>query len=104
MAAFSTADPAALDTAGEVIAEKFDIIQGVKKQIEDRWIEVNAQWKSRTADKYGEKVAAYCEKIQAQLEALNELRELMGQSALNYRATEEDVEAAVDAVDAAIND
>lgn len=89
--------------AGEVIAEKFDIAQGIKKQIEDSAQQAWAGWKGGASLSFQRAIENFCGKIQDQLEILNGLRETMGQNELSYRVTADDTEAAVNAVAAQLD-
>lgn len=96
-------DTAAMREAGEAISQAFDTAQGIKKKIEDAATTAFSGWKGNASNSFQRAIGNFNEKIQKQLEILNELREKMGQAQLSYEVTASDTEQAVNAVEALLN-
>lgn len=89
--------------AADRIGQSFDVLQGIKSKLETAKAEGMTTWSGDAANTFGRVIDGFSEKIKAQLDTLNGLREKLGAAKLSYEATEADEQAAQSKIEGLLN-
>lgn len=84
--------------------DAFDVINGIRGQVQQRKSELMATWGGNAANAFDRTVNQWDEKCMKVLNALNDLKEGLGQARTTYEVTEEQQESGVSQVEQLLNE
>lgn len=96
-------DTAAMAEAAGRVGDSFDVIVGIKGQLQDYAAQASVKWTGDASKKYLEVMGTFDQKFQTVCDALNDLREKMGAARMSYEATEQQQQEAVNKIDQLLN-
>lgn len=97
-------DRAAMAEAVTRTGDAFDVINGIRGQVQERKSELLAGWSGNAAMSFDRVVNTWDEKCMKVLDALNDLRENLGAARVTYEVTEEQQEEGVSQVEQLLNE
>lgn len=97
-------DRAAMNEAVTLTRDAFDEINGIRATVVQRKAELQATWQGNASMSFGRVVDEWDRKCMVVLDALNDLAEGLGAARTSYEVTEEQQEAAVNAVEEILNE
>lgn len=103
MGGSASVDTAGVKAAKDKIEISYDVLSGIKQQLDEATQEARSGWKGKAADAFVKAMENFTGKIGEQLTVLNALAEKLGMAQQTYEATAQEQQDMVSAIEQALN-